>query len=134
MIQDEEKFKMYFQELKDIYEGYIKFVITMSTTIILSIGWFITSDKARDFTRGSNSVKYSLVIAAILTALIEFYMTFRIKNLFTKVSKIVGESANSIGLSVDYYKYRVISPSMMYVLYSFHLILLALFVILICKG
>ncbi len=132
-MNEDDKFKLYFQELKDIYEGYIKFVITMSIAIVGAIGWFMTSTSARDFVH-AKSVRDAFILAIILTILTELFVTLGVKRLSVKIAKIVKEVANKLSIPVDYYEYRILKPLMLIVLYVFHLILLVLLIVLIFKS
>ncbi len=71
MVNAFDLYELYFTELKNLQEGYLGFVITMSLTIITVIGWFLTSDNPQKVKNKNKSAAPVFFVTIILTAALE---------------------------------------------------------------
>lgn len=134
-MDNQELYKMYFDELKSLSDAYFGFEITMSLAILTVIGWFITSEKAQ---KVISVHKYSInvfITTVILTAVAELFVVYRIKTTLHYIHDLVGEISSKLDpvLEEKYYSYKNISLETIIVFYLFHLILFALLCFIIIK-
>jgi hypothetical protein len=66
----EKKFEILFGSLKDKYNDYVADVMKTLAFLILCIGWFVTSDKSRDFFRRTVYIRFASIIALVVLAAI----------------------------------------------------------------
>jgi hypothetical protein len=133
-------YKFYFEDLKDLHEGYISFEITMSLAILTVIGWFLTADKAPKFISAHKFAKIIFIIVIAITAILELFVVYKIKlmadNIYGLLVRIVDKLSPELkGIIVkNYFEYRLIAPETVIVFYIFHLTLLILLGIIISKS
>ena len=68
-----EKFDLLYTSSKDIYNGYNVDVMKSLALLIIGIGWFVTSDKSREFFRKSRTARTSALIAAVILCLVHVW-------------------------------------------------------------
>ncbi|WAC12448.1 hypothetical protein [Dyadobacter pollutisoli] len=135
-----ELYRFYFEDLKDLHEGYISFEITMSLAILTVIGWFLTADKAPKFISSHKFAKTILVITIGITAILELFVVYKIKlmadNIYRLLVRIVRKLSPPFQdiIVKDYFEYRLIAPETVFVFYIFHLTLLVVLGIIISKS
>ena len=69
-IDTKEKHDFIYESFKDIYSSYGIDVMKILAFLVLCIGWFITSDKSRDFYKKNRTVRISSIIALIVLGII----------------------------------------------------------------
>lgn len=62
----EKKFNFVYESLKHIQKDYVTDIMKALAFLILCIGWFITSDKSRNFFRKNRALRISSIIALII--------------------------------------------------------------------
>ncbi len=75
-ISIKEKHDFIYESFKDIYSSYGIDVMKSLAFLILCIGWFITSDKSRDFYKKNRVVRMSSIIALIVLGIIHITSQF----------------------------------------------------------
>ena len=75
-IDTKEKHDFIYESFKDIYSSYGIDVMKILAFLVLSIGWFITSDKSRDFYKKNRTVRISSIIALIVLGIIHITSQF----------------------------------------------------------
>ena len=75
-ISVKEKHDFIYDSFKDIYTIYGIDVMKILAFLVLFIGWFITSDKSRDFYKKNRVVRISSIIALIVLGIIHITSQF----------------------------------------------------------
>lgn len=75
-IDTKEKHDFVYESFKDIYSSYGIDVMKILAFLVLCIGWFITSDKSRDFYKKNRTVRMSSIIALIVLGIIHITSQF----------------------------------------------------------
>ncbi len=75
-IRIKEKHDFIYDSFKDIYSSYGIDVMKSLAFLVLCIGWFITSDKSRDFYKKNRVVRMSSIIALIVLGIIHITSQF----------------------------------------------------------
>ncbi len=75
-ISVKEKHDFIYDSFKDIYSSYGIDVMKILAFLVLCIGWFITSDKSRDFYKKNRVVRISSIIALIVLGIIHITSQF----------------------------------------------------------
>lgn len=65
-IEIEKKFNLIYESLKDVHSRYVTDVMKALAFLIICIGWFITSDKSRNFLKNNRTVRISFIIALVV--------------------------------------------------------------------
>jgi len=65
-LSNKEKYDLLYEASKDIHNGYNIDVMKSLALLIIGIGWFVTSDKSREFFTKSRAARKSAVIAAVV--------------------------------------------------------------------
>ncbi len=75
-ISVKEKHDFIYESFKDIYSSYGIDVMKSLAFLVLCIGWFITSDKSRDFYKKKRVIRISSIIALIVLGIIHITSQF----------------------------------------------------------
>lgn len=66
----EKEFDMLYQSLKEIHADYYSDVMKTVVFLIIALGWFITSNKSRDFFRKNRTARISSILAVAIICVI----------------------------------------------------------------
>lgn len=69
-IEAKDKFNLAYESLKEIHHCYTTDVMKTLAFLLICIGWFITSNKSRDFLKNKKSVRISSIVALVIIAII----------------------------------------------------------------
>lgn len=127
-------YKFYFTDMKDLYEGYMHFVITMSISILTVIGWFLTSEKAQKMVATHKIAVPAFLSAIVLTAGVELFVIDLLVSVSQKIQTIMTDLASRIPLTKSYYEYRKIGWPIGSIYFAFHFSLLAILGFIIVKS
>lgn len=81
MMNHEDKFKLQYESLQDTFKGYVENVMKTLASIVVAIGWILTSDKSRDFLSMQRTayvwVLVAIIVMSILHAVVSVNYYFR---------------------------------------------------------
>lgn len=69
-INDKDKHAFIYESLKDKYKGYTTDVMKTLAFLLICLGWFITSDKSRDFFKKNRIARVSSIITLVIIGII----------------------------------------------------------------
>lgn len=107
-IKVSEKFSLLYESLKGIQSDYYTDVMKTLAFLIIGIGWFITSDKSRDFFRKTKVARVSSLIAVVVLGIIHIRASIDTYHLSQKKISLLS-SLNYLG--PDYYCHYEITTS-----------------------
>jgi len=107
-ISINEKFSLLYESLKDIQSDYYTDIMKTLAFLIIGIGWFITSNKSRDFFRKNRVARISSLIAVVVLAMIHIRDSIG-RYLLSKRTISLLENLSYIG--ADYYGHSEITTS-----------------------
>src|SRR5688572_15617695 len=117
-------FKLYFNDMKDLYSAYINMILTISASLLTIIGWFMTSEKPHKIV---DSYKYAVVIFLIClwaTAIVEAVVILKLMETHRYIQNAITGMAIQLeprpdALPIESYTYRKIGIPMACVYYGF---------------
>ncbi|MEE9441237.1 MAG: hypothetical protein V3V99_01025 [candidate division Zixibacteria bacterium] len=68
----EKKFDLLYESLQGTYDGFIVDVMKTLAFLIIAIGWFVTSDKSREFFRNNKTARTAAIGAVAILAAIHY--------------------------------------------------------------
>lgn len=72
-VLKEQKFDLLHSSSKDIYNDYNVDVMKSLAFLIIAIGWFVTSNKSREFFRKSKTARLSALITAVVIGFVHIW-------------------------------------------------------------
>lgn len=69
-VEIKEKYGLLYESLKDIYNDYAAVVIKMVVLLIICLGWFITSEKSRNFFKKNRAIRIVSIIVLVVIGII----------------------------------------------------------------
>ncbi len=69
-IEAKDKFNLAYESLKEIHHCYTTDVMKSLAFLLICIGWFITSNKSRDFYKNNKTVRISSIVALVVISVI----------------------------------------------------------------
>ncbi len=69
-IEVKDKFNLAYESLKEIHNCYITDVMKTLAFLLICIGWFITSNKSREFYKNNKTVRISSIVALAVIGII----------------------------------------------------------------
>src|SRR5436190_16535836 len=101
-------FEFLFEELKTIAGSYMSYTITTSASILVVIGWLVTSDKAREFIGPSSAIKRVGTLVVLGFYLAEVWIGWMS---YGNSQRIMGllEAVRPPGVTHDYYVAYIIT-------------------------
>jgi uncharacterized membrane protein YwzB len=69
-IEIKDKYDLLYESLKDIYNNYAAVVIKMVVILIICLGWFITSEKSRNFFKKNRAIRIASIIVLVVIGII----------------------------------------------------------------
>jgi hypothetical protein len=112
-LDAKESFHILRELLKDYSATYVSYTITTSASILLVIGWLLTSDKARDFIGGHGIVRWPLTAVAVVLLALEALIGHRMMRVTTTTARSI-EQLRLPGVLPVHYEPRMISRRMVY--------------------
>jgi hypothetical protein len=86
-----EKFGLLHGSLKEIYGDFVADVMKTLAFLILGIGWFVTSDKSREFFRRTIYIRLASIIALVILAVIHANACLTIYALSQRIMALLGD-------------------------------------------
>ena len=118
---DFEKFKFVFEALKDVSNMYGQFSFTATASILLVIGWILTSDDLRAFIGNEPNLKaaFAVVVASIFA--VEIYLSYVLykdsADLYNHIKTI------DSGITERAYEYKRTDSSTIWLFLTVHLLM-----------
>ena len=76
-ITDKDKYDYAYESLKDIYNDYWAIVIKMVVLLVICLGWFITSEKSRNFFKKNRAIRIVSIIVLVVIGIIHINDSIR---------------------------------------------------------
>jgi len=76
-IEIKDKYYLLYESLKDIYNDYAAVVIKMVVLLIICLGWFITSEKSRNFFKKNKAIRIVSIIVLVVIGIIHINDSIR---------------------------------------------------------
>lgn len=125
-MQDESKFEFFYKDMVAVYEGFIKYIFTMSASLLIVIGWFLTEENISQKLGPGDALRWSSTIALVLTAVANMAVMINVSRTLERLRDVAARSAKEIGIDPTILNDRVSSKRMVAVFFLFHLMLMAL--------
>lgn len=113
VLDAKESFHILRELLKDYSATYVSYTITTSASILLVIGWLLTSDKARDFIGGHGIVRWPMTAVAVVLLALEALIGHRMMRVTTTTARSI-EQLRLPGVLPAHYEPRMITRRMVY--------------------
>ena len=115
------EFTLYFEEIKAVYENFIKFIFAVSLSILTAIGWFL--GKTTALTTLHSILMYACLV---LVLIVEFAIMRRTRKVFKTLETKLNSIGEDVGIDIDLYRHRSISWGEMLAYYLFHIVLMVI--------
>lgn len=126
----QEKFSLLYQSLKETRDDYDADVMKTLAFLIMALGWFITSEKSREFLRKNRAVRISSILAVTIICVIHV----RASVLTYLTSKKLGFLIESLNyLDFEHYGNYAITPMMLAANLFQNVILFGVLIVVLCS-
>ena len=105
-IEAKDKFNLAYESLKEIHHCYTTDVMKSLAFLLICIGWFITSNKSRDFIKNNKIVRISGIVALLIIGIIHIREQI---NTYMSSQHIVSDLSNMNYLDMKYYEHYEIN-------------------------
>ncbi len=105
-IEAKDKFNLAYESLKEIHHCYTTDVMKSLAFLLICIGWFITSNKSRDFIKNNKIVRISSIVALVIIGIIHIREQI---NTYMSSQHIVSDLSNMNYLDMKYYEHYEIN-------------------------
>ena len=103
----EKEFEMLYQSLKEIHADYYSDVMKTLAFLIIALGWFITSNKSREFFRKNRTARISSILAVAIICVIHirfciltYYSSQKLLSLLDGMNYIEAERYSSYAINI----------------------------------
>jgi hypothetical protein len=122
VLDAKESFEILREMLKDYSDTYVSYTITTSASILLVIGWLLTSNHARGFLGEHSLLKIPLTLMIVVLLYLERKIAFRMKGVTDATGELI-EQLRLPGVLRGHYAPRMISRQMVYSYLAAHLLM-----------
>jgi hypothetical protein len=113
VVDAKESFHILRELMKDYSGTYVSYTITTSASILLVIGWLLTSDKARTFIGEHGILRWPLTAVVVVLLTLEALIGYRMMRVTTETAHCI-EQLRLPGVLPLHYEPRMISRQMIY--------------------
>ena len=117
---------------KDLYNGYINFIIAMTASLLTAGGWYLTSEKAQDTIRLNKPIYKAILSATIASAVIELFILHLLWEKALEIQAII-DRYGDILMITHKADYRHIDITSMVAYYILHLMLYSGIIVLVIR-
>jgi hypothetical protein len=108
-FQTNEPFKYLVDAVKDVTNMFSQFEFTVTASVLLVMGWILTSDKARAFIQDKKGIKVGFTLVALIAYIVEIYLLAELHKDSQRLCAITQKFLGDI--PAEAYNYKCIDTS-----------------------
>lgn len=124
------KHEIVYESLKDKYKGYVTDIMKTLAFLLICIGWFITSDKSRNFFKKNKVIRISAIIALVIIGIIHINASI---NTYISSKDIISDLSCLKYLDMKFYANYEITIKQLITNLIQNTVLFAVLIIIICS-